>query len=604
MSADGALLVACSPGETSGRGAAYIFRGSPGQWSTPMKLSRYPSNGFCNASSVSDDGSSIFISSYLETTVYSYSYSNGSWTQTSQINANDRVSTDHFGETVSVSGDGTILAVGAPNKLITQNQAGQGSVYLFTKSSEVWTQTAKVIANDGKGGDYLGSSVAMSDDGGTLAAGADGANAVYIFSKSGGGWTQEAKLIASDAIPGDGLGMSVAVSQDGTTVVSGAYNKTVGSNASQGVIYVFKKTISGWIQAGRLSASNGDASDNLGKAIAMNSAGSVLVAGAPGRNNSKGTSYSATVSASSWSLLSEISATDGVAQDYFGGSIALSGNADLLEIGAYNKKVGSVSAAGSTYTFLVNPSISNINPSVSELSGGIPFTLSGRDIDAGAAVYFGINSAQNITLASDGTISGTVPQATSVGSVSIKVTNPNGRSDTKDSYFNYAKLPDPPTNISLTSASRQINASWSPPAYSGAQIISYTATTSGGQFCQTSATSCVINNLTNDVSYTVSVGATNWVGTGQYSAASESVTPRRYAQSIYFSNPGIRINGDTLTLTSTASSGLPIYYNSSSDLICTVDPSGFVRLISVGFCTITATQPGDLDFSSATSVTQ
>ena len=92
--------------------------------------------------------------------------------------------------------------------------------------------------------------MAVSGDGGTVAAGAPdavvGANqdqgAVYVFTRPASGWaseTQRAKLTASDGAAYNYLGWSVAVSGDGGTVTAGAPAAAVGANALQGAAYAF-----------------------------------------------------------------------------------------------------------------------------------------------------------------------------------------------------------------------------------------------------------------------------------------------------------------------------------------------------------------------------
>ncbi len=89
--------------------------------------------------------------------------------------------------------------------------------------------------------------------------------------------------------------------------------------------------------------------------------------------------------------------------------------------------------------------------------------------------------------------------------------------------------PDQPTSVTAGVASTtSVTAGWTAASYDGGSAVTaYRATASpGGAFCTTSgATTCTITGLTHSTTYTVTVAATNSVGTGPSSAASANVTP-------------------------------------------------------------------------------
>ena len=165
------------------------------------------------------------------------------------------------------------------------------------------TQTAKLTASDGAGGDYFGYSVSISGD--TVAVGAYDATvggnlyqgAAYVFVEPGSGWadmTQTAKLTASDGAGGDSLGVSVSI--DGDTVVIGSPVATVGGNSGQGAAYVFTEPGSGWAdmtQTAKFTASDGAADDYFGNSISIS--GDTIVVGVSnatvGGNDIQGTAY-------------------------------------------------------------------------------------------------------------------------------------------------------------------------------------------------------------------------------------------------------------------------------------------------------------------------
>jgi hypothetical protein len=83
-------------------------------------------------------------------------------------------------------------------------------------------------------------------------------------------WLQLAELTASDGTSNDQFGLSVAIS--GNTVVVGAPYATVGSNQGQGAAYIFVKPKNGWTnmtQVAKLTASDGKSDDFFGGSVAI-----------------------------------------------------------------------------------------------------------------------------------------------------------------------------------------------------------------------------------------------------------------------------------------------------------------------------------------------
>ena len=128
----------------------------------------------------------------------------------------------------------------------------------------------KLIAADGSASDRLGASVAIQGE--TIVLGASredgGRGSVYVFQRFGDSWTNTAKLAASDGAPGDGLGSSVAI--DGDTIVAGAPGEAIGANRGQGSIYTFAATGPAVrSETAKLTAADGGAGDNLGTSVSI-----------------------------------------------------------------------------------------------------------------------------------------------------------------------------------------------------------------------------------------------------------------------------------------------------------------------------------------------
>lgn len=203
------------------------------------------------------------------------------WKQLAKLTEAKGRSEDYVGWSVAISKDGGTVVVGAAGwcRYMGYDGCGQGAVFVFVKPTSGWsdmTESALLTASDGQPGDYLGESVAISDDGSTVVAGSPGWPAVYVFVKPQTGWTdatQKARLTATDS--GTNLGQSVALS--GETIVGGGQY----FNGEQGAAYVFVEPQTGWsnmTQTARLTPSDGKGG-YMGDSVSIS--GNTVVAGAP-----------------------------------------------------------------------------------------------------------------------------------------------------------------------------------------------------------------------------------------------------------------------------------------------------------------------------------
>ena len=269
-----------------------------------------------------------------------------------------------------------------------------GSVGVFTFAAGIWNLQAILKASNIEEGDGFGSAVAISDDGNVLAVAAVGedsnatgidgdeanndaaeSGAVYVFVRTdlGGGdyeWNQVAYIKASNTegdpdpddliLGGDGFGSLVALSADGTVLGVAAPREdsiamgidgddTDNSAEDSGAVFVFRDFSGTWMQDAYIKASNTDAGDSFGTALAINSAGDRLAvsaqlessasAGIDGDafNNSaagSGAVYVFDYGGSAWAQQSYIKAAVPDAGDEFGFSLDLNAAGDILAVGA------------------------------------------------------------------------------------------------------------------------------------------------------------------------------------------------------------------------------------------------------------------------------
>ncbi|MEN8125973.1 MAG: T9SS type A sorting domain-containing protein, partial [Bacteroidota bacterium] len=204
----------------------------------------------------------------------------GTWEQIGN-DIDGEAGNDSSGESVSLSSDGSVIAIGAPFN--NGNGDDAGHVRVFKNNSGTWEQIGDDI--DGEAiGDRFGWSVSLSSDGSVVAVGAshndgNGTNAghVRVFKNNSGTWEQIGNDIDGEAAI-DISGWSVSLSSDGSVVGVGAiWNDGNGTNA--GHVRVFKNNSGTWEQIG--NDIDGEAiGDHFGWSFSLSSDGSVVAIGA------------------------------------------------------------------------------------------------------------------------------------------------------------------------------------------------------------------------------------------------------------------------------------------------------------------------------------
>ena len=198
------------------------------------------------------------------------------------------------GYSVALSADGNTALVGGP---YDNNQAG--AVWVYIRSGGVWSQQgAKLTVTDNISNARFGYSVAISADGNTALIGGPSDNtmfggAAWVFTRSGGVWSEQAKLTANDLGRYFGVtvlqGASVALSADGNTAVVGAPQDAslTGGGGMTGVAVVFIRSAGVWGEQQRIagSVSGMIAAAAQGTSVALSADGNTAAVGAPGYNN-------------------------------------------------------------------------------------------------------------------------------------------------------------------------------------------------------------------------------------------------------------------------------------------------------------------------------
>jgi hypothetical protein len=281
-----------------------------------------------------------------------YEWSGSTWTQLG-ADIDGEAADDYFGE-VSLSSDGNRLAIGAPWNDGNGNLSGHARVYEWSGSA--WTQLGADI--DGEAAeDYSGRSISLSSDGSRLAIGAPWNERYFgharVFRWSGTAWTQLGADIDGEAAEDDS-GRSVSLSSDGNYLVIGAPgNDGHGSESGHARVYQWSGTA--WTRLG-IDIDGEAAGDHSGTSVSLSSGGNRLAIGAPWNDGNGSNSGHARVFERSGSTWTQLGADiDGEAADDYFGEVTLSSDGNRLAIGAgSNNGNGDHSGHVRTYGYLIS----------------------------------------------------------------------------------------------------------------------------------------------------------------------------------------------------------------------------------------------------------
>ena len=286
----------------------------------------------------------------------------GTWKQVGQDIAGEAIG-DLFGQSVSISDDGKTIAVGAPyNDGKNGENSGHVRIYRLSDDGASWEQIGGDIDGDAAG-DYSGYSVSLSGNGTIVAIGAPRAGSidgvlytgqvkVYRIDSGGSSWEQLGESIYGDN-EHDWFGWSVDISPDGNSLAVGTY-----VDVGPGYVKVFSLEDGGGVDDDDIGASSwkqigltitGEANGDLfGYSVSLSDDAKTLAVGAPYANGEDGDDvghvrvYRRDDSESGWTKIGEDIVGE-AADDQSGWSVSLSGDGKTVAI-------GSVALYGDNYT--------------------------------------------------------------------------------------------------------------------------------------------------------------------------------------------------------------------------------------------------------------
>lgn len=329
----------------------------------------------------------------------------GTWVFRTRLPAPFPDDLDEFGSSLALSADGSVLAVGSPSSDAVgtadagANNIGQntGGVHVFRRVANTWQASAFVQGSGASDADRFGTSLDLSDDGRTLAVGAEQNSILsvaqdgkaFVFQESNGVWAEQAVLRSDRLVNRNRFGRSVALSADGDTLVVGAPGDssagigvfpaplTDDSGLGIGAVHLFQRTGAVWARTAFAKAANNSGAPQFGSAVDISADGQTLLLGAPGADldangmpttavTNSGAAYVYTAAAGSWVPAALLRAPVPGNSDSFGESVSLSGDGRTAAVGARLQDEAGV-GVGSTVP----------GPRLSDFGAAYAFTLSG-----------------------------------------------------------------------------------------------------------------------------------------------------------------------------------------------------------------------------------
>ena len=264
----------------------------------------------------------------------------GQWTQIGQ-NIEGELDDNVSGWSVSLSSDGSIVAIGAPRN--DGNGTYSGHVRIFQNQSGTWTQIGQDIDGENMS-DSSGFSLSLSSNGSIVAIGSpfkdgNGTNSghVRIFQNQSGTWNQIGEDIDGENIS-DESGFSLSLSSNGSIVAIGSpFND--GNGNSSGHVRVFQNQSGTWNQIGQ-DIDGENINDHSGRSLSLSSDGSIVAIGSPFNDDNGLNSGHVRIfqnQSGTWNQIGQ-NINGEISEDLFGWSVSLSSNGSIIAISA----VGSV----------------------------------------------------------------------------------------------------------------------------------------------------------------------------------------------------------------------------------------------------------------------
>ncbi|MCX7553388.1 hypothetical protein OS175_05815 [Marinicella sp. S1101] len=372
------------------RGQVYVFKLLDHEWIEQSKIPGYGNFGsqlvINEAQMVVSAYSDSFEGVYRVGSVYIFEPNGLDWVFEQKINASDREENNYFGASIDIYNE--ILVIGADKDGKYFDADGPGAVYLFKKEEDVWEEKQKLVAPNEQHFNKFGSNVQINSNKIFISSVSDESleqfeGHVHVFEQAGLNWVQTTDLgpiIGSDdnefdfSLASDNNQLLIGASGDdsidneagsffsfsfnnfqwnendkvdmllgsarnffGSTTKIDGNHMMIGSygddeiGRESGAVYGYKLLNEEWILNSKIFAESPQPFQNFGYAIDID--GLKAIIGAPSfgdMTNDPGSAYIFNYIGGDWVYETKLTASDGVDDDYFGGSVTINGDYALI----------------------------------------------------------------------------------------------------------------------------------------------------------------------------------------------------------------------------------------------------------------------------------
>jgi hypothetical protein len=290
-----------------------------------------------------------------QVTIFVRSNLSSNWSIQTTIVGTGYTGTPGMGTSVALSANGNTLAFGGAN-----NNSGEGATWVWTRSGTTWSQMSSmplIVTGSTGSTQAQGNTVCLSDDGLTLAINApswyDGTyyiGAFIVFKLSGGTWSQ----MTGSPFLGSATPTNYCLRQIALSG-NGLYGIVAdwGFNGQRGALaFVYYNGTTWTYQSSWTTPSDGSGGQQTGRGLALNKDGNVCVIGGPANQTNTGYAWIYTRSGITWTQATS-KFTDGSSLNYFGNKVSITSNGQLVAVSAANQTVTNTSV-GTTYVYSFN----------------------------------------------------------------------------------------------------------------------------------------------------------------------------------------------------------------------------------------------------------